>query len=606
MEVFVRYLGRDKKTGILRYRRTYPPALRPYIGEPGSMPRELKVTLAAREITEPGAAERFEQAALRFAGIVARAKKMAAGQFDILDSPMIEFFVETYKSRKLAEDAEARLDPDVKARGELVTEATKEAGHALPEVRASAKWSQGFRVAIEAALGVYRNLSADGDVEGLVWAWSEEAEALTSSRGYLLDHTGRSFRDLCIRLNETAIAVHEAELGRMTGKIIPTPPLPSPPAAVDPVMVRGASFASIVRELLDSPSQTYSEATKAQTKTALRYLQDALGDPLPHDLSRTQVTKFLDLVARKPARVPAKERALPLEELLDRYEGVDVERVSPRTLEKHCRVLGARWREAQIAGPIDQGLSNPFTLRKFNKLKAKERRATGFSDDELQAIFSLPFFQGGPQPRWGRGETAYWLPLLALYTGARPEELVQLVVADFAQSGPEGRWMIDLQAERIHPEKGRQQLKTDNKESGQRVFPVPLPLVSLGLPRYLEWLTKRGEVALFPQLRLRNKFSYLYASFGERWREHIYAQGILTAGTGRQPMREFRHTWATAARTSGIARDAREYIQGRKDRGFATTDDLYGHFEGLASQIDLLAFPVDVLTLVKPWSVPPS
>src|SRR3546814_13147439 len=54
-----------------------------------------------------------------------------------------------------------------------------------------------------------------------------------------------------------------------------------------------------------------------------------------------------------------------------------------------------------------------------------------FSVAELQTIFSLPVFTRGERPPHGRGEASYWLPLLLLWTGGRPEEIAQLMVSDF-------------------------------------------------------------------------------------------------------------------------------------------------------------------------------
>lgn len=45
--------------------------------------------------------------------------------------------------------------------------------------------------------------------------------------------------------------------------------------------------------------------------------------------------------------------------------------------------------------------------------------------DELKVLFSSPVFTKGLRPTGGKGEAAYWLPLLALFTGDRQSELHQ-------------------------------------------------------------------------------------------------------------------------------------------------------------------------------------
>lgn len=55
MEVNVRYLQSDSKTGMLRYRRAFPVELRPFVSEKGRSLTELKASLRARSLDEPGA-----------------------------------------------------------------------------------------------------------------------------------------------------------------------------------------------------------------------------------------------------------------------------------------------------------------------------------------------------------------------------------------------------------------------------------------------------------------------------------------------------------------------------------------------------------------------
>ena len=47
-------------------------------------------------------------------------------------------------------------------------------------------------------------------------------------------------------------------------------------------------------------------------------------------------------------------------------------------------------------------------------------------------IFNTPVSTEGERPEGGQGEAAFWLPLLALFTGARLGELAGLRVSDVA------------------------------------------------------------------------------------------------------------------------------------------------------------------------------
>lgn len=66
------------------------------------------------------------------------------------------------------------------------------------------------------------------------------------------------------------------------------------------------------------------------------------------------------------------------------------------------------------------------------KMAVSERseKRKDFNTDDLNALFSGPIYTKGERPKAGFGEAAYWLPLIALFMGARREEIGQLRVGD--------------------------------------------------------------------------------------------------------------------------------------------------------------------------------
>lgn len=551
--------------------------------------------------------ERFQAAARRFAAMSARAQKRREERFDCLGAPEIAFLAETYRSKQLAQDAERRLDSASKARGEWFTDRMAAAGLELPPHRPTARWTVAVKEATEVALGCYRDFAADGDVDGIVAAWREPAVTLTTSCGYFVDDTADDFRNLCIRLNETAIEVHEAELLRMAGRVVVTPALPTP---LTPKRERKAAqvaertFAAIAMELIDKPRWKFNEPTKERVRGALRFLKEAVGDLTPSELTREKVTTFLDLLSQRPSKLPKADFHMTLPNLAKRYEGrEDVMRITEKTQEAYVLALNARWNNAQSEGTIPKALVSPFSDRQFRR-GSSGKTEKGFSPDELKAYFAMPVFAEGDRPKRGKGEAVYWLPLLAMFTGARPEEVAQLLVADIYQHDRDERWVIRFTDEGVHPVKGQQSLKTEGQESGRRSFPLPQPLIDLGFLDYLSFLREQGELALFPLLRTKGKRRGIYASFGEWMCDYVYDQGVFQRGAGRQPVRGFRHTWSTAARSSGIYREAMEYIQGHKAQAGGSANEGYGDRDGLGDQVDRLRFKVNVLDLVPRWRRP--
>ena len=69
---------------------------------------------------------------------------------------------------------------------------------------------------------------------------------------------------------------------------------------------------------------------------------------------------------------------------------------------------------------------NPLLYVKIRKIEDEEKGRDAFTVDQLQVLFDLPVFTAGARAIGGRGDTAFWARLIALYTGARLNEIVSL------------------------------------------------------------------------------------------------------------------------------------------------------------------------------------
>jgi integrase len=579
------HVERDPKTGRLIYRRVYPLALRPFIPPPNV---QLKRSLAAKTLDAPGAMERFRDVAAQYGATVALALKASTGSFDLLTPELVTFLITAYKAEQLGVDEEVRwLDRPLAIK-----------------TRASLR----VRKDLEQDLADCRALRAMGDIAGITAAWGDAANGYAESHLFRLDRSAPAFTQYCRAFNDINIDVWEAMEQRLNGHQVPTPPPPVAPAEIRPEaphqLSSGDTFEDIAVAILDSPRQAISPTTRQGAQTALRFLREALGPATPAALTRRAVTDWLDLMAKRPAKVPRAQRAATLPELAALYaDRPDVVRLSSVTLDRHVGALGTLWRKAVTAGTIEEDLPNPFKDRASPVGPRRRRGPKGFSMAEMQAVFALPVFTKGERPLRGRGEASYWLPLMLLWTGARPEEIAQMVVTDIVEDPSSGRWLMTITDEGHHPVKGQQSLKTTKKDSGVRTFPVPEPLIDLGLLDYHAWLAASGETALFPKLTIKNARRLLFPTFGEWWSIYTRVHGAVPAGDGRQPAREFRHSFTTAARASGIPRDALEYLMGHRAAG-ATANEGYGEKQALGLAIGLLRYAGLDLTGVRRWTVP--
>ncbi len=515
------------------------------------------------------------------------ARKAASGTFDTLDAATVAFIAATYVVREL--QADDRLTWGAVGHGDYISRTDLE---------------QDYRDS--------REMLEEGDDEGLMELWRDWALPFAAMLGHRVDPSSKAFTRLCVELGKSACEIWlslEARRDRtlrLDKKSADTPPDPTRPESIarSPADI-GDSFETIAETILTSTRLPVSVTTQQAARTALRFLREAHGLIKPAALTRKAVTEWLDLLAQRPFPIPRNERQLPLRELAARYANrPKTPRLSAETLNRHSDQIATLWRKGQSAGLVDESLPDPFKGRKAAWVSRPEEPQE-LSRAELATVFALPVFTVGERPIGGRGEASYWLPLMLLWTGARPEELAQLMVDDIRQDGETGRWLLRITDEGQHPVKGQRSLKTSKKHSGRRTFPIPQPLIGLGFIDFVEWTRASGNAALFPRLTLKNARRHLFPGWGEWWGKYLRHHKAFPGGSKRRASREFRHNWATAARASGIDREAREYIQGHTaPAAHASEGERYGSKVALGLAIDRLHYPDLDLSRVKPWTPP--
>ena len=209
--------------------------------------------------------------------------------------------------------------------------------------------------------------------------------------------------------------------------------------------------------------------------------------------------------------------------------------------------------------PDDAPWAYPFARMRLDE---EEPQREPWEVPELQLLFSSAVFSRGARPDGGRGEAAYWLPLLALFTGARQGELAPLIVGDVTRDHASG---ITIIAIREDEERGKR-LKT---ASSRRVVPVHPELVKLGLVDLVE--RRRADsgnsAPLFPLLRPGPRGGY--AEGWSKWfGRYIRSMGISNSA---RVFHSFRHSFKDALRTGGVSEDVNDALTGHSGGGVGRT-----------------------------------
>jgi integrase len=295
--------------------------------------------------------------------------------------------------------------------------------------------------------------------------------------------------------------------------------------------------------------------TLLDAKTAINRLRGLIGQASASSLTRQQAVAFKDsLIA---------------------------EGLAHATIVKNLGLVKSMF---DLAKANDLVPNNPFADIKLIKPARVEKPRLSFNQGDLSAIFQSPVFTQGVRPLGGAGEAAFWIPLIALMTGMRLEEIGQLRKSDLIYN--DGNWFIDLD---YLPEQGRW-LKND---SSRRQIPIHQALIDLGLPE----LVQRSGDRLFPLLRSAGS-RQLTASWSQ-WFGRYLRREIGLADT-RKTFHSFRHTFKDLCREAGVPKDIHDRLTGHKS---SDVGDGYGAAQyplrPLAEAIQKLTIPVDLDKLMQ-------
>lgn len=223
--------------------------------------------------------------------------------------------------------------------------------------------------------------------------------------------------------------------------------------------------------------------------------------------------------------------------------------------------------------------SNPFESMpapKRGKLKESELRES-WPKPDLKRLFASELFS----KKQSKYNYQYWLPLLGLYTGARLNELCQLMATDVSEN--EGVWCIS-----ITDTGDRQKLKNANS---RRIVPIHSKLIELGFIRYAQ---SRGKQRLFSDLNHTERAGF--GAYPSKWFAR-FRNGLGLTAT----FHGLRKTFADELKQAGVEEKQAGELMGHNKSGIT-----YGRYAGsysvtiLQSAIEFLDFDNE-LKDVKPY-----
>lgn len=307
------------------------------------------------------------------------------------------------------------------------------------------------------------------------------------------------------------------------------------------------------KRLTDGDNRSTNKTISEFGSTVTRFVE-LYGDLPVSRISRALCQEFKAALSKLPTKGEGI-RGLAAPDLIAKAEAEGLPTAGLATVKKQLRAMSAVMNFAvqRLAAISEEPISSSGMLRSIAKAARRSESRSAeekhYTRRDLAAIFSSPLFKGQWQPPQSDfGQALYWLPLLMIYTGARREELSQLLVSDVRQDQDSGIWYLS-----IAPGEG----KTVKTASSRRRVPLHDDLLELGFIDYRNSLAAEGRI--FPKLKAHPDNGYGHA-VGKAWAK--YLKEVIKLNSQASPSHGFRHTFKTLCREVGIETAVSDWITG--------------------------------------------
>ncbi|MEX1826811.1 site-specific integrase [Luteibacter sp. CQ10] len=213
---------------------------------------------------------------------------------------------------------------------------------------------------------------------------------------------------------------------------------------------------------------------------ALKHYIEITGDKPMTGVTRADAVKFVRVMERWPknlSKLSAYKGMTPAQ-ILDTADLLDAKRLSPVTVNNKVGYVRGFFEYVRLTNVLR---FNPFDTVALPAPEPQYVRIP-FTAQDLAAIFDPTNLRRLLAPQ------AYWLPVLAHYTGCRLRELSQLYLKDIET-------IVDIPVVHIADRFPNQRIKN---WASRRVVPLHPELIGLGFLDYVDSLRGKGETHVFP------------------------------------------------------------------------------------------------------------
>ncbi|MBV1907958.1 MAG: site-specific integrase [Kangiellaceae bacterium] len=327
---------------------------------------------------------------------------------------------------------------------------------------------------------------------------------------------------------------------------------------------------NVIERYLRELEPTLDARSFRDQKDCLNYLYDLFGKGYSvTKIDNEQVQRVKEHLQKTPLnRSKGKDtKGLTLVEQIAVAEQDGLKTLSSTSVNKYLGYFGNLFDWAKRNRFVEDNLFAGIRV----KSRKKDNRRDMFSKDEIAQIIDA---LGGGKTGVADEEMKYWGSLIAIYSGARRNEIASLLPDDIKQDGNTGIWYFD-----ITDEGDGKTLKTS---AAKRIVPIHSRLISLGFLDYVR--DARKVIARTPKkngqdTRLLYGLTYTdHDKWGRklgRWFNETFLKD-LGLKTDKKTLHSLRHSFITHLSAASVDGAIIKSIVGHEAN--TVTTQTYTHF----------------------------
>jgi len=390
----------------------------------------------------------------------------------------------------------------------------------------------------------------------------------------LVDDGSKQFRELGTLMMRAEIEALERTVERDVGDYSGRPKDP----IVKPAFARpretappGQSIMELFEVYARENPRSVTADTLAQARRDIGLFADYVGSTFPASkIDKKAVREWKALLMLYPVKATETKafRGMKIAQIVAHNETVRKPVLSVNTVNRYLSNLAAF-----CSWLVGHGYINDNPTEGMFLAKDKRKKVYPFTVDQMNTLFRSPLFTGctsDDAPRfWNKPgdvrirDHRYWIPLIMLYSGARPGEIAQLTLSDVREE--QQTWILDITETAGDGEEDIKRLKTDGS---RRVVPVHRELIKLGFLDYLAKVRDGGHTRVFP-LAIRNDRGQMLSDFSRDFGRYLEKVGLKN-GRGLS-LYSFRHGAFDAMRRAGYLDEQFNFIFGHVSGGNRVT-----------------------------------